>query len=535
MDENIMNNIPILYSVNLKRIIQILQLLQDINPRGMEIEKIFTILDYNDSTGRSMHIRFLEENNLIEREQRYVIKISESGIIFLKTDDETKYAYFRDHLSRGLISILEFLAYAKDNILPVENVFKRLESLYGSDKDRVMEAKMAFTKEYLKTLNLIEIITKPIPSFKLTSIGHNLFKQKINKGKDNMNKAPFIDKNQNIEAKTDSQQTKLPLTINEIKATKEIQDEKLNSKVISSTDLSASNNNSEIVNSIDSLKEDLEIDNNNTQEENTSIDKKTRTKSIRYPAVSLEEAVAFSQRVARLAGNGSVTESTLMADMDVTNKATKKYSYVKSSAEQFNLIERADDGGFRLTILGKKLSVTSLDDPNRRKAILDAFYSPQIFQILFKRFLGFSLPDDNSLKNILIGFGITETSVNQALQAFKDSANYANAIENGKFMPFQDGESENTPIVSDNLSPTVQIEKKPVEIEDSISPRKMNLTDSEIKKPFKNNLVKGELSSDYHRIEFSTISGKIASIIIPKDATKEDIDKIKNLLDIIVK
>jgi hypothetical protein len=43
-----------------------------------------------------------------------------------------------------------------------------------------------------------------------------------------------------------------------------------------------------------------------------------------------------------------------------------------------------------------------------------------------------------------------------------------------------------------------------------------------------------ELLYDYHRFEFVTSTGKKASVLLPSDCTRKDIEKLKGLLEVFV-
>ena len=72
--------------------------------------------------------------------------------------------------------------------------------------------------------------------------------------------------------------------------------------------------------------------------------KKTREKSVRYPANSLKECVDFLSIVHSIGGRKEAPVESILSKLNLTSSETKSFKYLVSSAEIFGLIEKTPNG-----------------------------------------------------------------------------------------------------------------------------------------------------------------------------------------------
>jgi hypothetical protein len=113
-----------------------------------------------------------------------------------------------------------------------------------------------------------------------------------------------------------------------------------------------------------------------------------------------------------------------------------------------SLDQKASSGGFRLkvsatrifglvTTSGQTVSVTDLgshavDERTGKRARTEAFLHVPLYQALFERFRGRSLPNDKGLEGAIRDLGVSEKQVTTARLAFQKSADYAGFFAHGR-------------------------------------------------------------------------------------------------------
>ena len=244
------------------------------------------------------------------------------------------------------------------------------------------------------------------------------------------------------------------------------------------------------------------------ENENPTKTKKTIERSVRYPYYSLKECISFAEMVKNIGGRKEAPISSVLKEMDVKDTSNKRYSYSVSSAEQFGLIERTDNG---LKVTDKVFAILfPTEGEAQRTALLkDCFKKPNLYSAMITQYEGMDLPDQEILKNMFLHYGITENVVGQAVVSFIESAKYANVLKENKLI----------------ISPGVQAEQK--KGEEQKSPES----------PASPSVMKVELTpsdtDNYHKFEFLTSSGKKALIHVPVECTSSDLTKLKAILDVL--
>jgi len=255
-------------------------------------------------------------------------------------------------------------------------------------------------------------------------------------------------------------------------------------------------------------------------ENQTSSDpsaKKSREKSVRYPAYSLEECVEFLRMVHTIGGKKEAPVESVLSKMKVSTPENKRYKYLTSSAEIFGLIKKTDTG-ITPTEIGTLILYPPDGEEQRKKLFIDAFKTPQVYQKIIERYNETILPNADILKNILYSLGIARNALDTAVNAFMSSAKFAGVLDqNNRLLPSTpETESASSQQQSSDDDQTTEKKKEPA----PPSPNKTNTAQDE----------SGKQDSDVFKFEIRTTSGKKASILLPKDWVKEDIELLIKLL-----
>lgn len=158
-------------------------------------------------------------------------------------------------------------------------------------------------------------------------------------------------------------------------------------------------------------------------------ERRRRERSVRYPGVSLEEAIAFVRFLDDHGLNGTTSE-TIAASMGLQNIKTRRFSASLSAARQFGLLELRDSI-YELTPLGKAI-LHPADPAELEDRRLEAFRSPPLYADLLIRFANRRVPDADRLANLLFhNYKITATAKRSAAEAFLASARFAGVLDDG--------------------------------------------------------------------------------------------------------
>jgi hypothetical protein len=242
--------------------------------------------------------------------------------------------------------------------------------------------------------------------------------------------------------------------------------------------------------------------------------KKSREKSVRYPANNLKECVEFLSIVHSIGGRKDAPIESILSKLNLTSADTKSYKYLVSSAEIFDLIEKTSVG-IKPTETGTLILYPPGGEEQKRKLLIDAFKTPQLYQKVIEQYDNMILPNNVILKSVFLHLGIAPKALDSAVDSFINSAQYANVIDSSNRLILSG--SDNTPPVqppepdNTNLKPKSDFQQAP---------------------PGPTELPKKD--TDYHRFEFITSTGKKATVLLPSDCTRKDVEKLKGLLDVFV-
>ena len=256
---------------------------------------------------------------------------------------------------------------------------------------------------------------------------------------------------------------------------------------------------------------------NEIQVPSDSSTKKSREKSVRYPAFGLEECVEFLKMVHTIGGKKEAPVESVLSKLKVTTPENRRYKYLTSSTEIFGLVKKTSNG-ITPTEFGTSIIYPLNGEEQRKELILDAFKSPQVYQKIIERYKDTILPDVETLKPIFYNYGIAGNALDTAVNAFISSAKYAGALDqNNRLLPStleNNFKSNQQPPSGENQN--AEKPKEPV----PPAPSKTNTAKDESEKQ----------DLEVFRFEIPTANGKKASILLPKDWKKEDIDLLVKLL-----
>ena len=233
--------------------------------------------------------------------------------------------------------------------------------------------------------------------------------------------------------------------------------------------------------------------------------KKAREKSSQYPSYDLSACMEFVQAVDRL-GSSQVAEGTLLSELRLKSSNTKSYTGKLSSCRQFGLLD------YKLGLLSITERANLMLCPTEerkdiqiKKLTIEAFRSPPLYQQLIKRFDGKSLPKSDTLANILLNqYKIVKAVKNSAAEIFVSSAKFAEVLGDDNVL--QVGRTCET-IAGEALSVEPEIDETG---------------------------QKTPPMGQVHSLKLGLSSGKSATIIVPSDITKADIERLKRMLDLLV-
>lgn len=223
---------------------------------------------------------------------------------------------------------------------------------------------------------------------------------------------------------------------------------------------------------------------------------KMSERSSPYPSYNLEDCLAFIRRVDDLGGRG-VSEASLLGALGLKSASTRSYWGKLGSSKQFGLLQ-GSASNLQLTEAAQLILHPIEGEPQRRQLLFEAFRTPKLYSQLIARFDAKKIPELNVLGNILMhDYRISKAARENAAQVFVQSAKYVGLLSDEGILG-----GEITP--SDVEGPPIGVKGPPA-------------------------LAKGETQS----IQIALSSGKIASITLPSDVAKSDIERLKKMLDLL--
>lgn len=149
-----------------------------------------------------------------------------------------------------------------------------------------------------------------------------------------------------------------------------------------------------------------------------------------YPVLPLEEAVVLAQAI-RKNNNGHPWDTDLAAKAALhVKKSNNKFFYLAAASRDYDLtIGSRDTDKVELSDLGRRV-VFAGSEQDKQQALVDAFFSVDVFKRVFDHYGGGNLPEKEFLANTLFNdFGIDPTLHDEFATIFKANCAFLNITE----------------------------------------------------------------------------------------------------------
>ena len=233
--------------------------------------------------------------------------------------------------------------------------------------------------------------------------------------------------------------------------------------------------------------------------------KKPREKSAQYPSYDLSSCIEFIQIVEKLGGKQEVAESSLLTELRLKSSNTKSYTGKVSSCRQFGLLD-SKAGFLSITERARLILYPTEEqkDVQSKKLTIEAFRSPALYQKLIKRYEGKTLLKTDTLANILMSeYKIAKAVKNNAAKVFISSAKF-------------------TGVLGDNN--VLQVRRTYEAITGEAPSAETEIPETGQKPP-----PMGQV----HSLKLALSSGKSATITVPSDITRADVERLKSMLELL--
>jgi len=245
-----------------------------------------------------------------------------------------------------------------------------------------------------------------------------------------------------------------------------------------------------------------------------------KEKSSLYPGVTWKECENFIKKLDKF--KGKVGYDMLAQDYGLKNATAKSFTAKLSAAKQFGLIQTSG-GTIQLTELAKKY-LYPINGYVQQEVLHQCFALPPLYLKLIERFDGSQLPNEIQLGNILMQeeFGIVKAAKDTAAKCFFQNAEEMGFMVNGIFLYSKTKDEQSTVEIEEKQTPAT-IDEHSTMCDSAIIETARSV--ESFKKPAK----------EYIKQDYEIENGQLAQIIIPKNATADDLIAIKDMLDILIK
>lgn len=250
-----------------------------------------------------------------------------------------------------------------------------------------------------------------------------------------------------------------------------------------------------------------------------------REKSALYPRTTWDECIDLIQKVGAF-NLKSVSSKEIAKKYGLTSTTTKSFVTKINTAKQFGLISMTQGGTVQLTEASKRILYPT-GEPIRQLE-LQCFAQPPMYGKLIAKYDGSALPPLENLANILMNeHRITRSAKDAAAKCFLQSAEQLGLIRGG-VLCFSESLEENNAFASTindlQSAPITPIVEQDKEIKSSASASFMSAS-----------ITPAVNEADYLSQSIPCENGKVAKIIIPIDATQDDLYLISDMLNVILK
>lgn len=243
-----------------------------------------------------------------------------------------------------------------------------------------------------------------------------------------------------------------------------------------------------------------------------------KEKSVLYPSSTWTECEELITKIDKY--SGKVSYDIVTQDYGLKNASAKSFKYRISTAKQFGLVNTMS-GALELTDLARQY-LYPINGYVQAEIKMKCFQLPPLYAKLIDRFNGRSLPNVTQLGNILFqDYKIVKTVIAKAAKCFLENAELMGISSNGvlnynsQSIAINEPQEEHTAMIENN------------DIVDRPPTTTITVPETTLKpKP---------IEKDYIQQNYETESGKLAQIIIPKDATQDDLAAISDMLTILIK
>ena len=240
-----------------------------------------------------------------------------------------------------------------------------------------------------------------------------------------------------------------------------------------------------------------------------------REKSALYPGATWEDCLEFIRRIASF-NLKAVSYQELAKKYGLSSTTTKSFTSKIGAAKQFGLITTSQNTIQLTDASGKILFPTG---EGEREIELQCFAQPPLYDNLIKKYDGSAIPPKELLANILMSeYRITRAVKDSAAKYFLESANQLGLIKGG-VLCYSEAKNASEPGTEPPTQVTASAEE-PVNCAQEAPVPASRSSASE---------------ADYISQTIPCENGKIARIILPVDATEDDLYLIHDMLNVIMK
>ncbi|MGP8254319.1 MAG: hypothetical protein ACLQMU_01375 [Methanoregula sp.] len=253
--------------------------------------------------------------------------------------------------------------------------------------------------------------------------------------------------------------------------------------------------------------------------------KKSREKSVKYPYYSLKECFNYLSIVHKIGGRKGAQIGSILSEMNINSANNRRFSYLTSSSEIFGLIERSDQL-IKPTELGILILFPPNGDSQKKQLLIQSFENSEVYSNIVTKYNETILPNRDLLRIEFYHLKIATNVLDIAVDSFIESAQYVGVLdENSRLLiptnvpELEDllGQGKPSP---ENSPPEPNGQKIPKVAKEN--PPKENPSDE--KDDFEGKI-------DMVRFEVLTSTGLKAIVCMPSKCSKEDIEKIKKIVN----
>ena len=228
--------------------------------------------------------------------------------------------------------------------------------------------------------------------------------------------------------------------------------------------------------------------------------KSKREKSSLYPSYTLEDCMEFVELIDSLGGK-AVEENSLLGALKLKNRDTKTYIRKLSSSKQFRLVV-TKGSSLEVSDLGKHILYPTEGEKEKRKLLLEAFLSPNLYIKLVDRFNSKQVPSHDLLANLLMNqYSISKAAKDSSAKVFLSSAKYVGVL------------SDDNILRTGERAESIREESREAQEDEQV--------------------LSGS-ASGMQSVKVTLSGGTTGTILIPNTVTKKDVERLKQMLDLMI-